>query len=76
MDRTYDTKFWDGFLKQAHWATHAAELAGLGALAIPSIQRLRGKPMDENKSSKYELGGLATLAAPSIAHGIGKLIHK
>lgn len=49
----------------------ATELAGLGALAVPSIQHLRGKPMDEHAAHKYELGGLGILAAP-YAYGLAR----
>ena len=59
------TAFWQGFEKKAN---HAAEVAGLGLLAIPSIQHLRGKPMSEDTAHKIELGGLGILAAPSVAH--------
>lgn len=54
---------------------HAAELAGLGILAKPSIDRLRGKEVDERKAAKYETAGLGVLALPSaaaIAHGAVK----
>lgn len=54
--------FWDGFEKQA---SHAAELAGLGLLAVPSVQHLRGKPMKEDTAHKFELGGLGVLAVPA-----------
>lgn len=64
-------KFFEGFEKKAETASHLAELAGLGILAVPSIQNLRGKPMGENKAHKYELAGLGTLAAPSVYH-LGK----
>lgn len=47
---------------------HAIEAGGLAALAIPSIQKLRNKPVDERKAAKIEVGGLAGLAAPSIYH--------
>ena len=64
--------FWEGFMKQASaWGT-AAELGGLGTLAIPSIQHLRGKPMSENTKSKLEIAGLGTLAAPYVVGGIRK----
>lgn len=56
--------FWDGFEKRASgWGT-AAELGGLGVLAVPSIQKLRGHPMDEDTAAKMEILGLGTLAAP------------
>lgn len=54
---------------------HATELAGLGVLAKPSIDRLRGKEVDERKASKYEVAGLGILAAPSaisLAHSAYK----
>ena len=44
---------------------HAAELAGLGMLAAPTIQKMRGKPMSEKNKDRAELGGLGVLAAPS-----------
>ena len=59
------TAFWQGFEKKAN---HAAEIAGLGLLAVPSIQHLRGKPMSEDTAHKIELGGLGVLAAPSLAN--------
>ncbi len=65
--------FWLGFEKGASAFAHGAELAGLGTLAIPSIQALRGKPMGEHKSHKYELAGLGILAAPSVVAGIKSL---
>lgn len=57
-----DTEFWGGFEKRA---SHLAELAGLGALAAPTVQSLRGKPMSEKNKSRTELAGLGILAAPS-----------
>jgi len=57
--------FWTGFEKQAVSWTSAADLAGLGALAAPTVQSMRGKPMTEQKRNKYELAGLGILAAPS-----------
>lgn len=62
------TAFWKGFEKKAG---AAAELAGLGMLAVPSIQSLRGKPMEEHTKDKFELAGLGTLAAPYV-HSVGK----
>jgi hypothetical protein len=47
---------------------HAVELGGLGILARPSIQKIRGKPMTESSTAKHELLGLGTLAAPSAYH--------
>lgn len=43
----------------------AAEVAGLGILAAPTIQKMRGKEMSERKSHAAELGGLGVLAAPA-----------
>ena len=64
--------FLNGFLKRATgWGT-AAELGGLGTLAIPSIQHLRGKPMSADNTAKLEIAGLGTLAAPYVAGGIRK----
>lgn len=45
---------------------HAAELAGLGILAAPSIQHFRGKPMSDRKSHAVNAVGLGVLAAPSL----------
>jgi len=53
--------FWGAFEKKAN---AAAELAGLGMLAVPSIQHLRGKPLKESTTHKLEIAGLGTLAAP------------
>lgn len=63
--------------KVSSMGTHAAELAGLGILAVPSIQHLRGKEMSEGAKAKTEIGGLGVLAAPSAVAagkaGLGKL---
>jgi len=50
---------------------HAAEIAGLGVLARPSINHLRGKEMSEKSKALHEVGGLGILAAPS-AYEMGK----
>jgi hypothetical protein len=47
---------------------HAAEVAGLGILAKPSIDKLRGKKTTEKSDHAHELAGLGVLAAPSAAH--------
>lgn len=65
------TAFWKGFEKQANVA---AELVGLGTLAVPSIQSLRGKPMSEHTKDKFELAGLGTLAAPYAVQAGKKLL--
>jgi hypothetical protein len=72
---TSDTNFWSGFEKRGSLGTHAAELAGLGMLAYPSIQSLRKKPMTEKSKDIVETAGLGVLAAPSI-HAIGKKLLK
>lgn len=54
--------------KTSNAFTHGTELAGLGILAKPSIDRLRGKHVDERKAAKQEVAGLGVLAAPSAAH--------
>lgn len=54
---------------------HAAELAGLGILAAPSVSHMMGKNWSEKNKSRAEVGGLATLAAPS-AIAIGKHLMK
>lgn len=57
--------------------SHAAELGGLGILAAPSIQHLRGKEMSEKNKSRAEVAGLGVLAAPTAAavakKGLGML---
>lgn len=57
--------------KAASIGAHAAELAGLGILAKPSIDEMRGKHVDERKKAKMEVAGLGVLAAPS-AHELAK----
>jgi hypothetical protein len=71
--------FWNGFTKQASAAgVHftggdAAELAGLGALVVPSVSHLMGHDMSENTKAGLEVGGLGTLAAPYIYKGVKAL---
>lgn len=48
------------------WET-AGELAGLGILAVPGIQALRGKHVDEMTKHKYDVGGLGVLGAATLA---------
>lgn len=57
--------------KFASLGAHAAELAGLGVLARPSLNHLRGKEMTERQKGVHEVAGLGILAAPS-AYGLGK----
>lgn len=45
--------------------SHGLDLAGLGILAKPGIDRLRGKHVDERKAAKTETAGLGVLALPS-----------
>lgn len=69
MEKT--AAFWSGFEKRAN---AAAELAGLGMLAVPSVQSLRGKPVSERTKDSLEVAGLGTLAAPYLkpAYTTGK----
>jgi hypothetical protein len=57
------------------WA-HGAELAGLGMLAAPTIQKMRGKPMKDKNKDRAEVAGLGVLAAPSVAHYGGSAVQK
>jgi hypothetical protein len=57
-------------IASGNWG-HAAEIAGLGALAVPTVQKMRGKKMSEKNTNRAELGGLGILAAPS-AVGLAK----
>lgn len=50
---------------------HALELAGLGALAYPSVQEARGKKVSPKTKRTAELGGLGVLAAHP-AYSLGK----
>ena len=73
--------FWNGFEKRARLNENpdlvdAAEIAGLGTLAVPSIQHWRERahmPAHARPTlgqhlgaHKYELAGLGILAAPSV----------
>ena len=71
--------FWEGFEKEASGTPGMAalELAGLGALAIPSAAGLAGHKMKDHHKDLLEVGGLGVLAAPyakdlAVA-GMGKL---
>jgi hypothetical protein len=67
MGRTY-------IFKVANVAGHAAEIAGLGILAAPSIyHKATGKEVKKSTTHNAELLGLGTLAAPS-AYALGKHI--
>lgn len=61
-------------LEKIAWHS-GAEIAGLGILAAPTIQKMRGKPMSENATHAAEIGGLGTLAVPA-AHSIYKAVKK
>lgn len=63
--------FWEGFNKKANALHHAAEVAGLGLLAVPTIQKMRGKKISDKAQHRFELGGLGVLAAPAI-HALAK----
>lgn len=63
----------DWAAKHKDHLVHGAELAGLGTLAVPSVQKLKKihakeTTPEERKSAKYELAGLGILAAPSALH--------
>lgn len=47
----------------------AADMAGLGALAAPTIQKMRGKEMSERGTHAAEIGGLGLLALP-VGHNL------
>jgi hypothetical protein len=63
--------------KKSSAGNHAIELAGLGILARPTIQKMRGKEVSEKSEHLHELAGLGVLAAPSAVElgkaGLGKL---
>lgn len=63
-------------VKHASGLDHAIELAGLGILARPSVNALRGKPMTEHASHVHEVAGLGVLAAPSAVHMAQGAWHK
>lgn len=69
------TAFFIGFEKQAN-LYHAAELAGLGILAAPSVASMAGKPLSEKKKDLAEVAGLGVLAVPSALHFGKKLIRR
>lgn len=52
----------------AEKAFHAMDLAGLGALAAPTVAKMTGHPMSEKWKDRAELGGLAALAIPVARH--------
>lgn len=56
---------------------HAAELAGLGILAAPTIAEMRGRHVSDKTKHRAELAGLGVLAAPSAIElgksAVGKL---
>jgi len=61
------TAFRDELEKLAYHS--AVDIAGLGILAAPTIQKMRGKEMSEKGTHAAELGGLGVLAGSS-AHKI------
>lgn len=63
-------KFWEGFEKKASAWGHAAEIGGLGILALPSIRSLKGKPMKEKHKDLAEVAGLGILAMPYLADAL------
>jgi hypothetical protein len=71
MTKVAATMAFPALRKHASMGAHAIELAGLGILARPSVQELRGKQMSEHSKHMHEIGGLGVLAAPS-AYELGK----
>ncbi len=57
-------------------AGHAAEVAGLGILARPTIQKMRGQQVSERSEHLHELGGLGILAVPSAVNLAGHYLSK
>lgn len=55
---------------------HAAELAGLGILAAPTVAEMRGRKVSDKTKHRAELAGLGVLAAPSAIHLGGKAVNK
>lgn len=66
------TAFELGFAKQASNFGHAAEIAGLGILAGPSISEIQGKEWNPKAKAGAEIAGLGVLAVPSAAHFLSK----
>lgn len=54
-----------------HNLDHVNELAGLGTLAVPSVQHLRGHEMSDNTAHGMEAAGLGILAAPYVGRLAG-----
>ena len=55
--------FQDELEKIASLSAGALDMGGLGLLAAPTIQKMRGKPMSEKNKDRAELGGLGVLGA-------------
>lgn len=47
--------------KKSGLGAGALDMAGLGMLAAPTIQKMRGKPMSDKNKDRAELGGLGVL---------------
>ncbi len=62
--------------KNASNLAHAAELAGLGILAAPSVAEMRGRKVSDKTKHRAELAGLGVLAAPSAIHLGGRAVSK
>lgn len=59
--------FYDELEKIAGLGAGAADIAGLGMLAAPTIQKMRGKPMSEKGKDRAELAGLGVLGGSVVA---------
>ncbi len=49
----------------------ALDMAGLGMLAAPTVQKMRGKPMSDKNKDRMELGGLGVLGGSVAAEHAG-----
>lgn len=63
--------FQDELEKIAGLGAGALDLAGLGMLAAPTVQKMRGKPMSDKNSHRTELAGLGVLGGSVVAEHAG-----
>lgn len=61
------TAFKEELAKLSSVGHAAVDIAGLGILARPTVQKMRGKEVSEKSEHLHEIGGLGTLAA-GVAH--------
>lgn len=69
--RAGKAKIKPGKEKKSGLGAGALDVAGLGALAAPTIQHMRGKPMSDKAKNRTELLGLGTLGASVAAEHAG-----